>query len=105
MRKLDRARYVLAGVVCAGALFLLTGCPATKGDAPEPTGDKVKPGRNTHVIQMPNGFRNIAVTCDGTTGVYVTSRGWSEAGGGSGGSGDSLPSGIAVLANDPECAK
>jgi hypothetical protein len=98
----NTARAMLAGGAIVGGALLLTGCPATKGDAPEPTGGNVKPGTNTRVIQMPNGFRNIAATCDGTTGVYVTSRGWSEAGGGSG---DSLPSGIAVLANDPRCAK
>ncbi len=95
MKSLDRARYMLAGAVIVGASLLLTGCPATKGDAPEPTGDHIKPGTHTRVIQMPNGFRNIAATCEGTTGIYVTSRGVAET--------DPQPSSVALLPNDPAC--
>lgn len=95
--KLDRARYVLAGAVTVGALVALTGCPATKQDAPEPESGSIRNGTHTRVIKMPNGFRNIAATCEGTTGIYVTSRGVAET--------DPQPSSVAVLPNDPACAK
>jgi hypothetical protein len=86
----------LGAVVAIFALgFGLASCSATKQDAPEPTGDNVKPGTHTRVIQMPNGFRNIAATCEGTTGIYVTSRGIAET--------DPQPSSVALLANDPAC--
>lgn len=78
------------------SLLVLTGCGATKGDAPEPTGSNILNGTNTKVIKMPDGFRNIAFTCFGTTGVYVTSRGVAET--------DPQPSGVAVLPNDPNCS-
>ena len=86
----------LGAVVAVFALgFGLASCSATKQDAPEPTGDKIKPGTNTRVIQMPDGFRNVAATCEGTTGIYVTSRGISET--------EAQPSSVALLANDPAC--
>jgi hypothetical protein len=85
-------------LAATGALIaVLTGCSATKGDAPEPTGDKIKPGVNTRVIQMPDGFRNIAATCEGATGIYVTSRGDTGV--------DPQPSGVAVVLNDPACSR
>lgn len=77
------------------ALLLLAGCGATKGDAPEPSPSNILNGTNTQVIKMPDGFRNIAFTCYGTVGVYVTSRGVAET--------DPQPSGVTVLANDPHC--
>lgn len=86
--------------VVTGALVVaavLTSCSATKADAPEPTGDRIKPGTNTRVIQMPNGFRNVAATCEGATGIYVTSRGVAEA--------DPQPSGVFVVPNDPACSR
>lgn len=88
-------RYILTGAGAVAALLLLTGCPATKVDAPEPTGDHIKPGTHTRVIQMPNGFRNIAATCEGTTGIYVTSRGVDETA--------PQASGVDVVPNDPAC--
>lgn len=93
----NTARAMLAGGAIVGGALLLTGCPATKGDAPEPTGDNIKPGTHTRVIQMPNGFRNIAATCEGRTGIYVTSRGIDESA--------AQPSSVALLPNDPACAK
>lgn len=53
----------------------LVACGATKADAPEPTGSNNTPGTRIHVVQMPDGFRNVAVACDGTNEVFVTSRG------------------------------
>jgi hypothetical protein len=88
------------GIVIVG-LLLLTGCEgATKADAPEPVTGSIVDGTNTHVIRMPNGYRNVVVTCYGSNGVYVTSRGaWQN------GNKDAttLPSSIAVIANDPMC--
>lgn len=93
----NTARAMLAGGAIVGSVLLLTGCPATKQDAPEPESGSIRNGTHTRVIKMPNGFRNIAATCEGTTGVYVTSRGVAES--------DPQPSSVAVLPNDPACAK
>lgn len=92
-----RGRMIVVGVAVVAAL---TGCGAMKQDAPEPTPDNILNGTHTQVIRMPDGFRNVAVTCRGTTGIYVTSRGWTQE---STGDVVSLPSSIAVLANDPAC--
>lgn len=90
----------LTGGLIVGGLLVLTGCPATKQDAPEPTSDNIINGTNTQVIRMPDGFRNVAVTCDKTTAIYVTSRGWSQE---SGGDVVSLPSTVAVVPNSKRC--
>lgn len=87
----------LAGAGVVVSLVALTACPATKTDAPEPTPGNIIDGKNTQVIRMPNGFRNIAFTCYGNVGVYVTSRGVAET--------DPQPSGVTVLAADPHCAR
>jgi hypothetical protein len=89
-------------VALVALVALLAGCDsASKADAPEPAPADIVNGTHTQVIKMPDGFRNLAFTCYGTTGIYVTSRGWIQ---------DSaskeltpLPSSIAVLANDPKC--
>lgn len=78
-----------------GLMMVLVGCGESKGDAPEPTSSNIKPGTNTQVIQMPDGFRNIVFSCYGTVGVYVTSRGTAET--------EPAASGVTVLANDPHC--
>lgn len=49
---------------------------------------------------LPDGFRNVAFGCNGTVGVYVTSRGAFK---NSGTDVTSLPSSVAVLADDPNC--
>lgn len=90
-------------IAAVALLALLAGCTApVQTDAPEPTPSDIVNGTATKVIRMPDGFRNVAVTCLGTTGIYVTSRGWVEA------SVDKnvtpLGSSIAVLANDPHCS-
>jgi hypothetical protein len=90
----NTARAMLAG----GAILIgLVACSATKRDAPEPESGSIRNGTHTRVIKMPNGFRNIAATCEGTTGIYVTSRGVAET--------DPQPSSVAVLPNDPACAR
>lgn len=89
------------GLVSLGALtlagLLTAGGCGTKSDAPEPSPSNIINGSNTQVIKMPDGFRNIAFTCYGPVGVYVTSRGVAET--------DPQPSGVTVLANDPHCAR
>jgi hypothetical protein len=87
--------------ICTFALIatalsvVLAGCGASHTDAPDPTAANTHPGTNEAVMQYPDGFRNVAFECHGTTGVYVTSHGQTT---------DAITSGIAVLANDPACA-
>lgn len=96
----DVLQVVTGGLVVA-ALLSLAGCGgASKQDAPDPTPDNIVNGTHTQVIQMPDGFRNVATTCRGTTGIYVTSRGWQQE---SGQNVSTIPSSIFVLANDPSC--
>jgi hypothetical protein len=87
-------------LVAAALLALLSGCEATKDDAPDPTPGNIVNGTNTHVIKMPDGFRNVAFTCFDATGVYVTSRGPFGVGNSDA---TTLPSSVFVLANDPHC--
>lgn len=84
----------LIGVCLAAAAVVLAGCDVTHQDAPDPTATNTHPGTHEAVIQEPNGFRNVAFECNGSTGIYVTSRGVSS---------DVITSGIAVLADDPAC--
>jgi hypothetical protein len=84
-----------------GLAWILVGCGAsTKTDAPEPTPDNIVNGTNTQVIRMPDGFRNIAFTCYGSNGVYVTSRGTYQTGAENA---TPLASSVFVLADDPHC--
>ena len=87
-------------VALVALVALLAGCSETKRDAPEPTPDNIVNGTHTQVIRMPDGFRNVAFTCYGTTGIYITSRGWSQE---SSQNLASLPSSIAVQPSDVKC--
>lgn len=90
----------VAALAAAGVL-VLSGCSAVQQDAPEPTPDNIINGTATQVIQMPDGFRNLAFTCHGTVGLYVTSRGWVQA------SADKnvtpLPSDVTAVLDHPRC--
>lgn len=90
----------VAAVLIGAALFTGASSCDTKQDAPEPTPDNIVNGTNTHVIRMPDGFRNIAFTCFGPNGVYVTSRGAFQ-----NGNKDAtpLPSGVFVVKDDVNC--
>ena len=87
--------------IALSAVVVMSGCSSVQQSAPEPTPDDIINGTNTQVIQMPEGFRNVAFTCHGTTGVYVTSRGWIK------GSTDAnltpLPSDISVVPDHEMC--
>lgn len=86
----------------------LFGCgkPETKKDAPEPTAENILNGDRTQVIRMPDGFRNVVFSCYGTVGIYVTSRGAFETGGGTKDIQlQTIPSAIAVLPGDPHCKR
>ena len=98
MNKKWVTRVALASVGCFMLAGILTGgsC-STKADAPEPSPSNIINGTNTQVIKMPDGFRNIAFTCYGSNGVYVTSRGVVET--------DPQPSGVTVVPNDEHCRK
>lgn len=93
---------VITASALATLLLTATGCAATKADAPDPTPGNIVNGTNTHVIKMPDGFRNVAFTCFDSTGIYVTSRGPFGTGNSDA---TSLPSSIFVLPNDQHCAR
>lgn len=88
MRKLLAVSLFLSGLA-------LTSCSATHQDAPDPTPSNIFVGTNPHVIQEPDGFRNVAFSCWDSTGVYVTSRGTDASSG--------ITSSVAVILNDPHC--
>jgi len=79
------------------ALALTTaGSCDTHESSPEPTSSNIINGTKTQVIRMPDGFRNVAFTCYGPQGVYVTSRGDVNAA-------TPQPSAVFVVPNDPHC--
>jgi hypothetical protein len=86
--------------VAAGCLASLGVCDPAKSDAPEPTPDNIVDGTHTQVIRMPDGFRNIAFTCYGHNGLYVTSRGAFQTG-----AKDLTPlaSSVTVVPDDEHC--
>lgn len=88
----------VAGIVTIGALAACGSDAHTSAPDVEPSANK--PGTNGAIIQMPDGFRNVAFTCFGKEGVYVTSRGAYK-----NGSSDftPLPSSVFVVPNDPHC--
>lgn len=88
---------LIIGAIAITASLALSACAVgdTHGNAADPSETNVTPGTNSHVIQMPNGFRNIAISCYGGNGIYVTSRGsYTDA---------FLPSSVAVIVHDPIC--
>lgn len=84
---------IMTGVA---ALALLMGCAATHESAEEvDCTTQCFDGTNTRVIRNPAGFRNVLMTCDGTTGLYVTSRGNDLS--------TPVASDLVVIINDPRC--
>jgi len=95
MFKNGKAQMALV-VGCAAAIIVTTtisACGSTHNNAPDPVPSNIINGTNQQVIQEPDGYRNVAFSCFGSNGVYVTSRS----------NVDSLPSSLFVLPNDPHC--
>lgn len=86
---------ILAAVVLV--IAGLAACSSTHQDAPDPVPGNVVNPSNIRVIQEPDGFRNVAVGCDGPNMVYVTSRGCDAC--------TPTASSVYVVANDPRCSK
>ena len=90
-----------AGLAIAGASLVLAGCAGeTHQSAPNPA--EVNHQAAYAVIEMPEGFRNIAEKCDdGGNMILVTSRGMILDNNSAG----ALPSALAVIVNDPRCKR
>ncbi len=93
-------RFAVGFLVGFVLVWVLTSCSETHKDAPEPAPADIVNGTHTQVIKMPDGFRNVAFTCYGTTGIYITSRGVYQA---NNNGAVFLPSSIAVQPNDVKC--
>ncbi|MFJ7153275.1 hypothetical protein ACIQVT_34600 [Streptomyces sp. NPDC100445] len=79
------ARIITAVVFAAGALFGLTACGGIYSGGSASVGHVVD--KKATVITMPDGAANVALVCNGTTGVY---------------SGQDH-GGLFVVVNDPAC--
>jgi hypothetical protein len=96
---------VLALVVAWGGALALALALAACGDGSNSNQTSSEPTTNNTFTRpvtytLPDGFRNVTFGCHGTVGVYVTSRGAYK---NSGADVASLPSSVAVLADDPNC--
>ncbi len=84
-----------AAVLSAAAVLALTaGCGIDK--AAEPFRDAPVAGhddRPADIINLPDGFSNVATKCDGPNRLYVAYHG------------DSGYAAVAVVAGDPRCTK
>lgn len=88
----------LAVVAAIGAL-MLAGCSnSNQQSLPDPVTNHYL--TRQIVFTEPDGFRNVAFGCNGKVGVYVTSRGAYK---NSGADVASLPSTVAVVADDSNC--
>lgn len=60
----------------AASVVLLVGCgTAERGTVDSPV--EAGPQQNNapaHIVNFPDGFPNIAIKCDGRTGIYTTTR-------------------------------
>jgi hypothetical protein len=86
----------ITAIAAAAVLAVLATTAASCGDkANEPFRDSGRTASSNtgpaQVIEMPDGFNNVASKCDGTNRVYVTYHG------------DSAYGSIAVVPNDPRC--
>lgn len=81
---------VIGGIL---AVFALAGCdtPRAAPNAPQVSAPPAE------VIRFPADFRDVARTCDGPNMVY-SAAGWP-------GGGTAVAGSVAVIPNDPRCAK
>jgi hypothetical protein len=82
-------------IAAATGALLLVGVLAGCGKVVEPYNDAPVKGQNktpAEVLNMPDGFSNVATKCDHGNRVYVAFHG------------DSAYGAVAVVANDPSCA-
>jgi hypothetical protein len=82
---------IAATALVAVALLALPGC----GKALEPYNDAPVAAQNktpAEVVNMPDGFSNVATKCDHGNRLYVAFKG------------DGNRAAVAVVANDPSCA-
>lgn len=84
-------RNVLRICGAVSGAVLVAGCGGSHQSTPDPT--QVGSGQKAAVIQEPYGFRNVAFSCFGGNGVYVTSRSLSS----------DLPSSVFVVPGDVNC--
>lgn len=85
-------RTVKLTLVGTALAITLTGC----GKFVEPYNDANVSGQNTgaaEVVNMPDGFSNVATKCDHGNRIYVAYHG------------DSAYAAVAVVPNDPTCSK
>lgn len=86
------ARIVALAASGAFVALLLNGC----GKALEPFNDAPVTGQNkspAEIVNMPDGFSNVATKCDHGNRIYVAFHG------------DNAYGAIAVVPNDPTCGK
>ncbi|NUK20542.1 MULTISPECIES: hypothetical protein [Streptomyces] len=90
----NRSRFTAAVAVTA---VLVVGATACENKFSEPFKDAPRSGVNNgepmDVIRMSDGFSNVGAKCDGPNRVYVVYHS------------DKAYGSIAVVANDPRCAK
>lgn len=85
---MNKALYAIPAVL---AMVMLSGCSKLSEpyhDAPRSSTVNSSPA---DVIEMPDGFSNLATKCDHGNRIYVVFKG------------DSTYAAIAVIANDPSC--
>lgn len=81
---------VIGGLIAFGAIalapFTMAGaCDPSQQSGPDPVPANVKPPKVVAAYQLPDGFRNVVVFCDGPNSLAITSRGSDLAGGQNGG--------------------
>lgn len=86
-------RWTKLAAVAVGAVLALNGC----GKMTEPFKDAPRTGvtndKPADTVTMPDGFSNVATKCDHGNRVYVAYHG------------NNAYASIAVVANDPSCAR
>ena len=87
--------YGVAGAGLVAGLLALSSCAGmTQQSGPDPLPANVKPPKVIGAYQLPDGFRNVVVFCDGPNSLAITSRGSNLAGGQNGGG---LTSSVALV--------